>query len=425
MIKRWLPFFCLIIVAANFGSAADDVIDEERITDVDRDHWAFRPVKKQAIPNVSDKNWSSTKIDRFVLAKLESRSLRPVSRASKATLIRRLYLDLTGLPPTSQSVYEFLGDDRPGAYARLVDHLLASPDYGQRWGQHWLDLARFAETDGFEHDKVRPTAWRYRDWVIEALNHDMPYDKFVRWQIAGDQIAPDNPDAKVATAFCVSGPDMPDINSQDERRHVLLNDMTSTIGSVFLSLQVGCAQCHDHKYDPISQADFYRLRAYFDHSVRLQKNKSVTVLASHDGSAESRLMIRGDWNRPGPKLNAATPRVLEFDVQATRRADGESRRADLASWLTDTQHPITARSIVNRVWQYHFGRGLSDTPSDFGVMGNSPTHPELLDFLATELMKNDWSLKWLHRQILRSSVYQLASARNLVQCTDITNGRAL
>ena len=187
--------------------------------------------------------------------------------------------------------------------------MLASPEYGKRWGQYWLDLARFAETDGFEHDKIRAEAWRYRDWVIDALNADMPYDQFVRWQIAGDLVAAEDPQASIATAFCLSGPDMPDINSQDERTHVLLNEITSTVGAALLGLQFGCAQCHDHKYDAISQADFYRLRAFFAPADQALKNKSVTVLASHGIDPPNHLMIRGDWRRQGPELKAAFPRI--------------------------------------------------------------------------------------------------------------------
>ena len=359
-------------------------------------------------------DWPHTAIDRFVLAALEARSLEPQPEADRRTLIRRVSFDLTGLPPTPQQMQAFLSDRRPDAYERLVERLLASPAYGQRWAQHWLDLARFAETDGYEHDKLRPDAWRYRDWLIAALNEDLPYDRFVQWQLAGDELAPDDPRARVATAFCLSGPDMPDINSQEERRHTLLNEITATVGNVILGLQFGCAQCHDHKYDPISQADFYRLRAFFEPAVKVQRNRSIGLMSEQTADAPpGRLMIRGDWRRPGPFVEPAFPRIV--NPQAARvpppapGASTSGRRAALARWLTGPQHPLTGRVIANRLWHHHFGRGLSATPSDFGTMGDEPTHPELLDWLATELVRQDWSLKSLHRLIVTSAVYRQAS----------------
>ena len=288
--------------------------------------------------------------------------------------------------------------------------MLASPQYGRRWGQYWLDLARFAETDGFEHDKMRPTAWQYRDWVIQAFNDDLPYDEFVTLQLAGDVVRPDNPGARIATAFCLSGPDMPDINSQEERKHVLMNEVTSTVSAVFFSLQMGCAQCHDHKYDAISQADFYRLRAFFDPAVKLQRDKSVTTLdRDADPKLVSHIFDRGDWRRQGASVSAAFPRIANQADTPVDVDDPGERRLELARWLTDPSHPLTARTIANRVWMHHFGRGLSSTPSDFGVMGEEPTHNELLDHLASRLISHQWSLKDLHRQIVLSSVYQTRS----------------
>ncbi|MCA9140462.1 MAG: DUF1549 domain-containing protein, partial [Planctomycetales bacterium] len=292
-------------------------IEEAEITSSDRDHWSYRPIVRPSIPHVKDSQWPSTPIDRFILARLENQSLRPAPAANATTLVRRLYWDLTGLPPTIDQIQSFVDDSSDDAYQRLVDELLASPEFGKRWGQVWLDLARYADTDGYEHDKVRDQAWKYRDWVIEAINDDLPYSDFVGWQIAGDELAgagnsSDHSPQSLATAFCVSGPDMPDINSMDERRHVLLNEITSTVGSVMLGLQFGCAQCHDHKYDAISQADFYRLRAFFDSSIELKKNQSVSVLASHKDYPQTHLMIRGDWRRTGPPVEPAFPRVANL-----------------------------------------------------------------------------------------------------------------
>ncbi len=395
--------------------AADDLpgelpIEEIPIDDFDRDHWAFRPVVPPQFPRVDQTEWPRTSIDLFILARLEANSLEPASMAPRETLIRRLSFDLTGLPPTPQQLDAFLLDTHPGAYRRLVDRLLASPEYGRRWGQYWLDLARFAETDGFEHDKIRPTAWRYRDWVIAALNDDLPYDQFVTMQLAGDVVRPGDAEATIATAFCLSGPDMPDINSQQERKHVLMNEVTSTVGAALFSLQMGCAQCHDHKYDAISQADFYRLRAFFDPAVKVKNNQSVTTLDRNAATnVRSHLFLRGDWRRPGARVDAAFPRIANPTGQAVRSDRPGDQRLDLARWLTDRAHPLTSRTIVNRVWQHHFGRGLSSTPSDFGVMGQEPTHPKLLDHLAAQLVARGWSLKDLHREIVLSAVYQTRS----------------
>lgn len=394
-------------------------IDEPPITEADREHWSFQPLTRPAIPQVNDESWCENPIDRFVLAELERRQLAPQPAADRTTLIRRLSFDLTGLPPTPEQVDAFLADPSHDAYQRLVDRLLASDDFGPHWAQRWLDLARFAETDGFEHDKIRANAWQYRDWVVGAMNRDLPYDRFLHLQIAGDQIAPSDPAASIATAFCLSGPDMPDINSQDERRHHLLNEMTATVGEVFLGLQFGCAQCHDHKYDPISQADFYRLRAIFDPAVQVKKNQSVSTLSVRSDAAQpSYLMIRGDWQRRGPAVEPAFPRIVDFgDDDATQaNADTPSkpgttnRRKAFAQWLTARNQPLTARVIVNRIWQAHFGRGLSETPSDFGVIGDSPSHPELLDWLATEFIRQQWSLKRLHRFVVTSATYRQASS---------------
>ena len=375
---------------------------EPPIEDYERDHWSFRSIASPSLPKFVN-DWATRDIDRFVLAKQAEKRLHPAPQADREVFLRRVSIDLTGLPPTPPEIEAFLSDDHPDAFARVVDRLLASPHYGERWGQFWLDLARFAETDGFEHDKVRASAWKYRDWVIDALNRDLGYDQFVELQIAGDILHPSDDQAKIATAFCLSGPDMPDINSQLERKHVLLNEITSTVGAVFLSLQVGCAQCHDHKYDPISQADFYRLRAYFEPAIKLKANQSVTVLAANaDPTAKAKLYHRGDWRTPAASVIPSVPRVTTLEQPSTSRAD-------LAKWLSDRDNPLVARSIVNRVWQQHFGSGLSDTPSDFGLIGESPSHPELLDYLASELMRNDWSLKLLHREILLSATYRTTS----------------
>ena len=390
---------------------ADLIEHEFQIDKIDRGHWAYQKLVDFLPPDTGQSDWPRTTIDQFILSKLQANSLLPVAEAARSTLIRRLSFDLTGLPPTAAELTQYLNDSHPGSYRRLVERLLASPHYGRRWGQHWLDLARFAETDGYEHDKIRTSAWRYRDWIVNALNSDIGYDRFITLQLAGDVLATEDTkqnSSKIATAFLLSGPDMPDINSQSERRHVLLNEITATTGSTLLSLQIGCAECHDHKYDPISQGDFYRLRAFFDQAIKLKTNQSVsTLMPNADPDAVSQIHPRGDWQTAGPKISAAFPRIANLsDRQVTAK---QHPRVQLADWLTDSSHPLTARSIVNRVWQYHFGTGLSNTPSDFGVMGEEPSHPKLLDHLASRLINHDWSLKDLHRQIVLSATYRTQS----------------
>ncbi len=231
-------------------------------------HWSWQPLKRASVPDASR---HANPIDAFIVARLKTKGLTLAPRADRRTLIRRLTFNLTGLPPSLSQTTSFLSDPSADAYEKLVDRLLASPAYGEHWAQHWLDLARFAETDGFEHDKVRPNAWRYRDWVIKAFNDDLPYNEFVQLQIAGDQLLPSDPQAAIATGFLLAGQDMPDINLLSERRHMVLNEMTATVGSAFLGLTFGCAQCHEHKSDPISQKEFYQMRAFFESDLQLKE----------------------------------------------------------------------------------------------------------------------------------------------------------
>lgn len=409
---------CLIVAASPLGTRGQQLLDSEyAITDDDREHWSFQPLTRPPLPEVSReavvRGEVRGAIDHFIAAEFERRGLRPLPRADRRTLIRRVTYDLTGLPPKPAEVEAFLADPAEDAYERLVDRLLASPAHGEHAAQFWLDLARFAETDGFEHDKVRAGAWRYRDWVIDAFNRDLPYDRFLGLQLAGDELRPDDEHARIATMFCLAGPDMPDINSQEERRHNLLNELTGTVGSALLGLQLGCAQCHDHKYDPLSQGDFYRLRAVFEPAVKVERNKSVSALRELGPPTSSHLMLRGDWRRPGPELQPAFPRIAnpsgETVDPAAARDDtsftSSGRRSALVRWLTQRGHPLTSRVLVNRLWQQHFGEGLSRTPSDFGVMGDEPSHPELLDWLAVELERRRYSLKAIRRLIVTSAVY--------------------
>lgn len=386
---------------------------EPKITDKDREHWAFRPISNPPIPEIEGANHP---IDSFLLKKLRDLGLDGFApEAESRTLLRRLTFDLTGLPPTPEQLASVSNGP---ADSKTVDSLLNSKAYGERWAQHWLDVARFAETDGFEHDKVRKDAWRYRDWVINAFNADLPYDQFVRLQIAGDKLAARKPNAALATGFLFSGPDMPDINLAAERRHQVLNELTGTVGSAFLGLALSCSQCHDHKSDPISQADFYRMRAYFDNLSIPAKGKSLPHVVSEQDNENpqvSHLFIRGDFRSPGPELQADVLRVVDYPDSnhppSSRQID---TRDDLATWITSPSNPLTARVIMNRLWMHHFGKPLVDTPSDFGTLGGRPSHPELLDWLAGELIRRDWSLKSMHHLILSSQAWR-QSSRELSQ----------
>lgn len=409
--------FCLLsqLVAAHLLGTDYSKLSEPDITEKDLSHWAFQPVLDFAPPNVKHASQVQNPIDNFVLARLEEKNLGLMPSADKRTLIRRVSFDLRGLPPTLEELNAFLADTSPTAYEDMIDRFLASSAYGERWAQHWLDAARFAESDGFEHDQVRTEAWRYRDWVINALNEDMPYDRFITEQIAGDELYSENKDSAIPTGFLVAGPDMPDINLMEERRHTVLNEMTSTAGAVLMGMTMGCAQCHDHKFDPISQADFYRMRAVFSDMTIPEKMKQLDHVFSPlpTGAPQSFLMVRGDFRFQGPEVSPGFLRVAnpkKMTVPAPSEEDKiVSRRLALADWLTDPDHPLTRRVMVNRVWQHHFGKPIVGTPNDFGLQGDRPTHPQLLDWLANEMIRRDWSLKAMHRLILLSATYQQVS----------------
>ena len=418
------PAFCRLLLALASlipptslrASESSPPLKEPPVTENDRMHWSFRPPRRPVPPAIRNRQQARNEIDQFILSRLESQGLRLAPEASRETLIRRLSFDLTGLPPTPREIDSFVSDNSADAYEKVVTRLLNSDAYGERWAQHWLDVARFAESDGFEHDKVRKEAWRYRDWVIKALNADMPYDRFIRWQIAGDELDPSNPDARLATGFLVAGPDMPDINLPEERRHNVLNEMTSTVGAAIMGLALNCAQCHDHKYDPVSQADFYRTRAFFSNMAIAPKNKSLHHTFSEKGSEPplSRLWKRGDFRRPGPEVEPGYIRVVSHSAAPPKpmpiAEKSTGLRTEFARWLTRPNHPLTLRVIANRLWLHHFGRALVGTPNDFGIQGAPPTHPKLLDWLATELPRQNWSLKSMHRLIVSSAAYQQSSS---------------
>jgi mono/diheme cytochrome c family protein len=409
-----------------------------------RDHWAFRPLRVSPPPLVEDReHWCRTPIDQFILAGLAERGLYPNPAADRRTLIRRAFFDLLGLPPTPEEVAAFLHDPDPNAYEKLLDRLLASPHYGERWACHWMDVARFAESHGYEQDYDRPYAYPYRDFLIQALNEDMPYNQFVRWQIAGDELAPNEPQALAATGFLGGGAFPTQLTEAEfeSARYDELDDMVGTTGLAFLGLSIGCARCHDHKFDPITTHDYYRLAATFTTTIRSEIDVSLypgqaptKMQVSSEGFPptkhhadergfphfykETYFLQRGD---PNQKRGVASPSFLPVLM---RDGKDESywrvsppagwtrtsfRRASLAHWLTDAEHGaghLAARVIVNRVWQHHFGRGLVATPNDFGTQGEPPSHPELLDWLANDLIRHGWRLKRLHRLIMASAVYR-------------------
>ncbi len=519
---------CLALLAGGTAAAASSARAPAELpfSEHQRSHWAFQPVVEPVVPAVPRGN----AIDAFVAKELAGRGIRPGPRADKVTLIRRATFDLHGLPPTPQEVRTFLQDGSPKAYEKVIDRLLASPRYGERWARHWLDLARYAESEGFKSDETRPNAWRYRDYVIDSLNADKPYDRFVQEQVAGDELWPESPEARIGTGFNRHYPDESNAAILMQRRQEVLLDITDTVGAVFLGLTYGCAKCHDHKFDPILQEDYYRLQAFFtnvtpDDEIHLLDERERTELLRRQTAWEaSTREIRAQMdeildekrkdafntqvNRRAPEtqeafrkpeaertmyerllfqqhmwqmryhndarlanslkgenkeryraleaelaefehlkppelpvgigireLGADPPatHVLSFanyaaplqEVQPgfltlldagpaayTPALDGRSsgRRTALARWLTDPENPLPARVMVNRLWHYHFGQGIVRTPSDFGLMGERPTHPALLDWLAREFVRSDWSLKHMHRLIMTSETYRQASS---------------
>ncbi len=495
--------------------------------------WPFCPPTRPDLPAVQDASWIANPIDAFVLAALEQAGLKPSARADKLALLRRVTFDLAGLPPTLDEQQAFLADASDGAYQRVVERLLASPHYGERWAQHWLDVVRYAETDGFKEDAFRPNAHKYRDYVIRAFNADLPYDRFIRQQLAGDELEPDNPEALLATGLNRLYPDEYNAADVRRRRQEIHDDLTETTGLAFLGLTVGCAQCHDHKFDPIAQADYYRLQACFagmlprddmplatsdergrheaaqaawEEATRSIRDEIEAILAPHreasikdalqkfepdvrqavekppsersvldeqicvqamkyvtpklreiakelkgdekqryeslraelarfddlkppalptamtisDGAvlapATFRLVL-GNYRKPLEQVQPGFPAFLgASDPERVPLADGvqsSGRRAALAAWLTRSDHPLTARVIVNRLWQHHFGLGIVATPNDFGAMGEPASHPELLDWLAVELVEQGWSLKAMHRLMVTSAAYRQSSLVDL------------
>jgi hypothetical protein len=410
------------------------------------DWWAWKPISKPGIPAVQQTPIAprlANPIDRFVVAQLDRQSLRQAPRADRRTLIRRLYFDIIGLPPSPSEVQEFLQSAAPGAYEQLVDHLLASPHYGERWARHWMDTVHFAETHGHDQDRIREHAWPYRDYLIASFNADKPYSRFIQEQVAGDALFPGDPQAIIALGFLAAGPwdesSLRDIQEDtvDRQigRYLDRDDMLSTVMNNVVSLTVQCARCHDHKFDAIPQKDYYALQAVFagvERANRTVDAPSTTALPNQPSlvyAAASRFEPDGGLKPPpGPRpihllhrgeilqprelvqpgaLSCVTALSAEFEIP--NGSDESARRAQLARWLTDSRNPLTWRSIVNRVWHHHFGAGIVTTLNDFGHMGGAPSHPEMLDWLAAEFRDGNHSLKDLHRLIVTSETYRQTS----------------
>ncbi len=431
-------------------SAADssEVSEEEEHAEIDwkvaRQFWAFQSPVRHEVPRSVTGGRATGPIDSFVLARLDEAGLTPNAPADRRTLLRRLTFDLVGLPPTADQIESFLADDRPGATRRLVDRLLSAPEHAQRWARPWLDVARYAEDQahkvGDNDSLTYPNAYLYRDWVVEALAGDMPYDQFVRMQLAADLIVPDDSDAHVALGYLGLGPkyyrrSSPEVMADE------WEDRVDTVARGLLGLTVACARCHDHKYDPIPTSDYYALAGVFastemynrplepsgsepsgseadkgdedkddgnQSDVKEAKKPQDAVHIVREGKPHDlSVMIRGDVNKTGPVAERAFLSVLSPDGKV--RFDRGSGREQLADAIVDRSNPLTARVIVNRVWTELIGQPLVRTPSNFGRLGETPTHPELLDDLAVRFMDNGWSLKWLQREIVLSSTYAQSS----------------
>lgn len=477
--------------------------------------WAFQKVKKPRPPEVKNKAWPKSEIDNFILSKLESVSLTPAEPASRESLVRRAYYDLIGLPPTSDQVSAFVSSTEPDAYAKLIDELLESPHYGEKWGRHWLDLVRYAESNSFERDGTKPFVWRYRDYVIRAFNSDKPYDVFLSEQLAGDEMPNPSHEAIIATGYYRLGQWDDEPADPLKAKYDDLDDIIATTSQTMLGLTVNCARCHDHKIDPIPTADYYKMVSFFENIRRygVRSNESVNdasvmTLLGGDASDDQKkryenelaklrdemdaihekakpgfqdvehedfkyemnklailrkrigkeinkkefekfkqllnrqkekianppgsikvlcvkeagpqapatfVRIRGNAHVNGPKVTPGFISVLSPPDPVIETADSAKttgRRLSFAKWITNPENPMTARVMVNRIWQYHFGRGIVRTSSDFGFQGAPPTHPELLDWLAATFVEKKWSIKQMHRMMMLSAAYQMASKHN-------------
>lgn len=402
-------------------------------------HWAFLSPDEQEPPEVNSE-WVSNDIDRFILARMEDLGLAPNERADKERLLKRVSFDITGLPPSVELQERFLTDQSAEAYEKIVDELLESPHYGEKMAVHWLDVARYADSHGYQDDGLR-TMWPWRDWVIHAFNQNYPYDKFLTWQLAGDLLPNPSKEMLLATGFNRNHKITQEGGVIDEEYRIeYVTDRTNTFGKAFMALTLECAKCHDHKYDPISQKDYFRTFAFFNQVpekgllgdiqlasladpprieitseeaegilsfVNKKQGEPVQVMVMRDSSVvrPTHVLIRGAYDAPGEQVDFQVPEaVYPFDT-----TDFPKNRLGLARWLTDKSHPLTARVFVNRVWQEFFGNGIVKTSGDFGMQGDLPTHPELLDWLALDFMNHGWDIKRLVKQLVMSATYQQSS----------------
>lgn len=460
----------LAIALAGVLLWAAETAPGEKYTSVERRHWSLQARTKPEVPAftvASEKAWAKHPIDAFILDKLKKEGLKPSPAADRATWIRRVTLDLTGLPPSPEQISAFLKDSSPTAYEKVTDRLLASPAYGERWAQHWLDVVRFGESDGFEYDTHRSDAFRYRDYVVHSFQQDKPYDQFVTEQLAGDEIDPNNHELRIASGFQRLGSLRKNAGNQEvaSSRNEVLTEMTNIVGAAFLGVTLGCARCHDHKFDPIRHKDYYRMQAFFapvqESNVVVATEEEKAAFAAEKKvvedeiqglrrqmkalkgeerekmqqlvrNAEERMpppppslysiednlekttpvhvLARGDFQNKGERVGMRQLGVLLPDGAPELPADTKAPRLELAKWVVDAANPLTARVMANRIWQYHFGRGIVPTSNDFGRMGGRPSHPQLLDWLANSFVDNGWHMKPLHRMIVLSNTYRQASS---------------
>jgi Protein of unknown function (DUF1553)/Protein of unknown function (DUF1549)/Planctomycete cytochrome C/BNR repeat-like domain len=395
-----------------------------------RDWWSLQPIVRPEIPAPRRGSAESNPIDAFVQARLSEQGLSPAREADHRTLIRRLSFDLLGLPPTAAETEAFVRDDSPQAYERLVDRMLDSPHFGERWARHWLDLVRFAETSGYERDQEKPGAWKYRDWVVQSINADKPYDRFVIEQLAGDELPDRTTDTVIATGLLRLGTWNDEPNDPEEYKYERLEDLVQVTSTAFLGVTVKCARCHDHKFDPIPQADYYRLAAAFWPGPIEPRARELLGGPTRDelgdevlgwtdvtrDPAPLHLLHKGELKHPGPAVEAGVlsmiPGLERAFVPSPAEARTTTRRLQFARWVVDRSNPLTARVFVNRLWQHHFGQALVRTPDNFGFTGQQPTHPELLDWLADDFMRGDWKAKRVHRLLVTSKTYRQASVHS-------------
>ena len=393
-------------------------------------HWAFEPVKTVNVPRI-DSDWTRNEIDQFILSKLEGLWIEPSPQADRETLLRRVTLDLTGLLPTPAQREAFLNDAQVHAYRQLVERLLQSPHYGERWGRHWLDQARYADSHGYSIDGDRDM-WPYRDWVIQALNADMPFDQFTIEQLAGDLLPEPSKHQLIATAFHRNTLINQEGGSDPEQFRVeAVMDRVNTTGAVWLGLTVGCAQCHTHKFDPIRHQEYYHLMAFFNTGTdrnnsgktievapgevfgeadkNVERKGKLMIMQEQDKPRDTYLLTRGDFTRPDKAAGVLDPGVIAAVAPTLPSSDKRITRLDLAKWLVHPDNPLTARVTINRTWMRYFGRGIVETEEDFGTQGSYPTHPQLLDWLASWWMTQGWSMKELHRLIVSSATYRQSS----------------